>query len=115
MIASLVTILIVILVLVIDKFYLTPKVPDKYTNLNYEIVQNWCDLYYGRIYTVKENKVKYIYETRNFTNSQDAKTFTLNVYKAMQEEFGLSNEIVDTSWYKKQYWNQNFSELIKRK
>lgn len=112
MIISLVTILIVVLVLVIDKLYLTPKESKKYTNLNYEIIQNWCDLYIGRIYTVKGDQVKYVYETRNFTNQQDARTFTLNVYKAMREEFGLSNEIVNTSGYENQYWDQDFSELL---
>lgn len=105
MIASLVTILIVILVLTIDKFYLTSKEPKKYTNLNYEIVQgiSYLSKYCGRIYTVKGDKVKYIYETREFTNFQDAKTFTLNVYKAMREEFGLSNEIVDISQYQNNF------------
>lgn len=92
MLFFLLTILVVIALLMLDRLYPTIREPVKYTNLDWEILSKWefgIEYYYGRIYSVVKNKIKIVYTTREFHSERDAKEFTRKIYKTMREEFGL--------------------------
>ncbi len=116
MIVFFVTVLAVAALLTLDRVYSNkPKEPIKYTNLDWEIVDDGyydhdCH-YYGRIYSVVKNKVVTVYESKIFTKSSQAKEYIQKIYPAMCAEYGLL-DTHKSSIYESQLKNIDFSQLM---
>lgn len=107
MLVFLVTVIVVAGLLILDRLYPEPKEPDKYTNLDWEVIRTghgYDAQFYGHIYSVVKNKIKTVYNTRNFKYSDDAKKFTEKIYRTMRTEYGLVEELENSSIYT----NRNF-------
>lgn len=97
MLTFLVTIIVVIGLLALDRFYSVYKNKSKYTNLDYEVLL--CKYnFYGHIYSVVKNKVKTVYVTRSFVDKTVAEVYTKKIYHTMRAEYGLVNETSEKNY-----------------
>lgn len=107
MLVFLVTVIVVAGLLALDRLYPASREPDKYTNLDWEIIRTgygYDAQFYGHIYSVVKNKIKTVYNTRNFNQRDDAEKFTKKIYRTMRTEYGLVEELENSSIYT----NRNF-------
>lgn len=94
MLVFLVTVIVVAGLLILDRSYPASREPDKYTNLDWEIIRTGYSYdvrFYGQIYSVMKNKIKIVYNTRNFRQRNDAERFTKKIYRTMRTEYGLTD------------------------
>lgn len=117
MLVFLITVLAVVVLLALDRFYPNKnEEPIKYTNLDWEVI---CDGYYsghthycGHIYSVVKNKVVSVYKSKGFYTETKAKEYIKKIYQTMRAEYGLV-DVPDQSFHNVRFPNM-YSNLYRR-
>lgn len=91
MLVFLITVLVVVILLILDRIFPKVMVPTKYTNLDWEVLScnTYSEQYYGRIFSVIGNNVKTVYKSRCFYDRKDAEKFISKICRTMKSEYGI--------------------------